>query len=203
RIDVALMDCMLNLLVYELQEAQFPIRSPRPTYGPVRARDGDILIAPITPRNFTALCEVTGQRELAEDPRFNTLPARGANWTAMMQLIEHWTERHTVDECIVALDAAGVPCARYRDPGAALTDPHLIERGAFAKLTDGAGELLGVNAPWKMSGAQTSIRSEIPGIGAHRDEVLMQALGLSSDSIARLVEAGAFGVPRDRTKKQA
>ena len=35
------MDCMLNLLVYELQEAQFPIRAPRPTYGPVRARDGD------------------------------------------------------------------------------------------------------------------------------------------------------------------
>src|SRR5438445_838623 len=42
RIDVALMDCMLNLLVYELQEAQFPIRGPRPTYGPVRAKDGDL-----------------------------------------------------------------------------------------------------------------------------------------------------------------
>ena len=71
RIDVALMDCMLNLLVYELQEAQFPIHASRPTYGPVRTRDGDILIAPITPRNFAALCEVTGQSELADDPRFN------------------------------------------------------------------------------------------------------------------------------------
>src|SRR5229473_1369842 len=70
RIDVALMDCMLNLLVYELQEAQFPNQSPRPTYGPIRAKDGDILIAPITPRNFSALCEVTGQTELANDPRF-------------------------------------------------------------------------------------------------------------------------------------
>src|SRR5437773_1758448 len=58
RIDVALMDCMLNLLVYELQEAQFPIRSPRPTYGPVRAKDGDLLTAPVTSRNFTSLCEV-------------------------------------------------------------------------------------------------------------------------------------------------
>src|SRR5262249_60663120 len=88
RIDVALMDCMLNLLVYELQEAQFPIRAPRPTYGPVRTKDGDILIAPITPRNFTALCEVTGQSELANDPRFNSLPARGANWFAMLQWIQ-------------------------------------------------------------------------------------------------------------------
>src|ERR1700739_2357440 len=151
RIDVALMDCMLNLLVYELQEAQFPIRAPRPTYGPVRARDGDLLIAPVTARNFTSLCEVTGQSELADDPRFNNVPTRGANWTAMMQVVEKWTERHTVDECLAALDAAGVPCARYRDPGAALSDPHLLARGSFAPISDGAGAFMGVNAPWKMS----------------------------------------------------
>jgi crotonobetainyl-CoA:carnitine CoA-transferase CaiB-like acyl-CoA transferase len=193
RIDVALMDCMLNLLVYELQEAQFPIRSPRPTYGPVRTRDGDILIAPVTPRNFAALCEVTGQRELADDPRFKTLPARGANWTAMMQVIETWTERHTVRECIAALDRAGVPCAEYREPGAALADPHLRQRGVFTTVTDGAGEFVGINAPWKMSEADTPIGRDVPAIGAHRDEVLSRALGLSAGAIAELVAAGAFG----------
>ena len=41
---------------------------------------------------------------------------------------------------MAALEAAGVPCARYRDPGAALTDPHLLARGAFATIADGAGE---------------------------------------------------------------
>jgi CoA:oxalate CoA-transferase len=201
RIDVALMDCMLNLLVYELQEAQFPIRAPRPTYGPVRTKDGDILIAPVTARNFTALCEVTGQSELANDPRFNALPARGANWTAMMQVVEKWTERRTVEECLAALDAAGVPCARYRDPGAALTDPHLAARGSFATISDGAGEFVGANAPWKMSGAQISIRPEIPAVGAHRDEVLSRALGLSAEAIADLAGCGAFGTPRERQKK--
>ncbi|KJC56893.1 carnitine dehydratase [Bradyrhizobium sp. LTSPM299] len=193
RIDVALMDCMLNLLVYELQEAQFPIRSPRPTYGPVRALDGDILIAPITPRNFAALCEVTGQSELAEDARFKTVPGRGANWTAMMQVIEQWTAQHTVRDCMAALDRAGVPAAEYRDPGAALTDPHLLQRGSFASIADGAGEFMGVNAPWKMSGASTSMQRDIPGIGAHRDEVLSRVLGLSAEAIADLREAGAFG----------
>jgi CoA:oxalate CoA-transferase len=201
RIDVALMDCMLNLLVYELQEAQFPIRSPRPTYGPVRVKDGDILIAPITPRNFAALCEVTGQRELVEDPRFATVPARGANWSAMMQIIEKWTERHTVSECISALDRAGVPCAEYRDPGAALTDPHLLQRGVFAKLADGAGEFVGVNAPWKMSGASTAMRPDVPAVAAHRDDILSRVLGLSSDSIAQLAKAGAFGKPPKQSTK--
>jgi crotonobetainyl-CoA:carnitine CoA-transferase CaiB-like acyl-CoA transferase len=193
RIDVALMDCMLNLLVYELQEAQFPISSPRAAYGPVRAMDGDILIAPITARNFTALCEVTGQSELADDARFRTSPARGANWAAMMQVIETWTEQHTVRECMVALDKAGVPSAEYRDPGATLTDPHLLQRGAFATIADGAGEFTGVNAPWKMSGAPTSMQRDIPAVGAHRDELLSRVLGLSGETIARLAEAGAFG----------
>jgi CoA:oxalate CoA-transferase len=193
RIDVALMDCMLNLLVYELQEAQFPIHSPRPTYGPVRTLDGDILIAPITPRNFAALCEVTGQPELRDDPRFKTVPARGANWTAMMQVIEQWTARHTVEQCMSALEKAGVPSAVYRDPGAALTDPHLLQRGSFATIADQAGEFTGVNAPWKMSGADTTMKRDIPGVGAHRDEVLSQALGLSSETIAGLAKAGAFG----------
>jgi CoA:oxalate CoA-transferase len=202
RIDVALMDCMLNLLVYELQEAQFLIRAPRPTYGPVRARDGDLLIAPVTARNFEALCRVTGQDELSSDPRFNALPARGANWTAMMQVVEKWTERHTVDECVAALDAAGVPCARYRDPGATLTDPHLLDRGAFASIVDGAGEFLGVNAPWKMSGAETSINPEIPAVGAHRDEVLSRTLGLSPEAIAALVGLGAFGNPKAESREK-
>src|ERR1700743_3112859 len=193
RIDVALMDCMLNLLVYELQEAQFPTNIPRPTYGPVRTLDGDILIAPITPRNFAARGEVTGQAELKDDPRFNTVPARGANWTAMMQVIEVWTQRHTAAECMAALDKAGGPSAVYRDPGAALTDPHLLQRGTFATIVDAAGEFVGVNAPWKMSGADTAMKREIPGVGAHRDEVLLRDLGLSDEAIASLAKAGAFG----------
>jgi crotonobetainyl-CoA:carnitine CoA-transferase CaiB-like acyl-CoA transferase len=196
RIDVALMDCMLNLLVYELQEAQFPIHASRPTYGPVRTLDGDILIAPITPRNFTALCEVTGQAELKSDPRFSTVPARGANWTAMMQVIEQWTQRHTVEQCMAELEKAGVPSAVYRDPGAALSDPHLLQRGVFASIADKAGEFTGINAPWKMSGADTAMKREIPGIGAHRDAVLAGALGLSADAIAGLAAAGAFGKTR-------
>jgi crotonobetainyl-CoA:carnitine CoA-transferase CaiB-like acyl-CoA transferase len=200
-IDVALMDCMLNLLVYELQEAQFPGQAARATYGPVRARDGDILVAPITPRNFDALCEVTGRSELATDSRFKSVPSRAANWSAMMEVLENWTAHHTVKECITALDRAGVPCAEYRDPGAALTDPHLVQRGAFAKIADGAGEFAGVNAPWKMSGAQTSMRREVPAVAAHRDEILAGTLGLSADAITRLVEAGAFGAPPQRTAK--
>ena len=157
RIDVALMDCMMNLLVYELQEAQFSKPMPRPTYGPVRARDGDILIAPVSARNFAALRDLTGLPELSSDPRFASVPARGANWTAMMQVIEKWTMQHTMDECLAMLDQAGIPSARFRDPAEALGDPDLADRGTFAPIADAAGEFKGVNAPWRMSGAHSAI----------------------------------------------
>ena len=193
RIDVALMDCMLNLLIYELQEAQFPVATPRPAYGPVRAADGDILIAPITPKNFEALCDVTGRADLAEDPRFASVPARAANWTLMMQQIETWTSERSVDECLAALDRAGVPSARYNDPGGALNSAHLLERGAFAEISDGAGTFRGVNAPWKFSDAETSIRARIPPAGGDSEEILAGLIGMSSDEIDALRKSGALG----------
>jgi CoA:oxalate CoA-transferase len=193
RIDVALMDCMLNLLVYELQEAQFSEPMARPTYGPVRASDGDILIAPVSGRNFAALRDLTGLPELSTDPRFTSVPARGANWTAMMQVIEKWTMRHTMDECLALLGCAGVPSARFRDPAEALDDADLAERGTFAPIADAAGEFKGVNAPWRMSGAHTAIGHEIPSIGSHRDDVLSRVLGLSAEDIASAAGSGAFG----------
>ena len=195
RIDVALMDCMLNLLIYELQEAQFPVATPRPAYGPVRASDGDLMIAPITPRNFDALCEVTGLVPLRDDPRFATLPARNANWQAMMAFVEQWTRTRTVAECLRALDAGGVPCAAYADPGDALNDEHLRARGLFSELSDGAGAFTGVNPPWQMSGTSTNIRPRVPAVGEHSQAVLRDTLNLDDAALAQLRASGAFGEP--------
>ena len=193
KIDVALMDCMLNLLVYELQEAQFPVTTPRPTYGPVRARDGDVLVVPITARNFAALCDVTGLPQLRNDPRFATLPLRSANWSAMMSVVEQWTAERSVAECIASLEAAGVPCSAYAEPGDALRDPHLIGRGLFSRISDPAGAFTGVNPPWRMSGSASELRGRVPQVGGDSDAALRDWLGLSPVERAALRKAGAFG----------
>ena len=193
QVDVALMDCMLNLLVYELQEAQFPVATPRPTYGPVRAADGDLLIAPITPRNFAALCDVTGLPQLREDPRFASLPARSAHWSEMMEVVQSWTRARSVAACVQALEAAGVPCSAYGEPGDALRDPHLRARGLFSNVVDGAGEFVGVNPPWRMSGTRAELRGRVPEIGEQRDAILRDVLQLDAAEIERLKSRGAFG----------
>jgi CoA:oxalate CoA-transferase len=173
QLDVALMDSMLNLLVYELQEAQGQAPLPRPTYGPVAAADGDVLIVPITTRNFDALREVTQLPELFADPRFTTPSARATHWAAMMEVVERWTRDHPATEVLRRLEAAGVPCARYNEPADALNDPVLVERGAFSRVEDAAGAFLGVNAPWRMSGSATSIG----GAGAGRRRTLGAGAG--------------------------
>jgi crotonobetainyl-CoA:carnitine CoA-transferase CaiB-like acyl-CoA transferase len=194
-IDVALLDSMLNLLVYELQEAQFPLKAPRPIYGPVAAADGDVLIAPITERNFQALADVTQLPALRDDPRFATLPARSAHWPAMMAAVEHWTRPRPVAEVVRLLEAAGVPCARYNEPADCLQDAALRERGLFAPVSDAAGTFTGVNAPWRMSAAGAAIGARVPAVGEQGDEVLREWLGLDAAAIGALKAAQVLAGP--------
>ncbi|MFT3821275.1 MAG: CoA transferase [Rubrivivax sp.] len=193
-VDVALMDSMLNLLIYELQEAQFPVSGARPTYGPVAALDGDVLVVPITQRNFDALAEVTALPELHSDARFASVASRGAHWNAMMQLVERWTRERSVAEVLAALDAAGVPCARYAEPGELLADEQAAARGLFATVSDAAGAFTGVNAPWRMSAGAAAIGARVPAIGEHRADVLrdwLQQASTGERSIRRCKPATA------------
>ena len=181
-VDVALMDSMLNLLIYELQEAQFPVSGARPTCGPVAAADGDVLIVPIAQRNFTALAEVTALPELRCDARFASVPSRAAHWTEMMREVERWTRPRTVAQVLAALEGAGVPCAHYAEPGDNLANTQARSRGLFAPVHDAAGAFTGVNAPWLMSAGGSAIGARAPKIGEHNAEVLRDWLGTDSHS---------------------
>ncbi len=193
QIDVALMDCMLNLLVYELQAAQMPAAAPRFSYGPIRAADGDLLIAPITQRNFTALCDAIGQPELKTDARFATVPVRTRNWYALMACAEAWSSTRTVRECLDLLEAGGVPCSHYGEPADALTNPDLIARGTFAQITDGGGTFTGVNPPYQMSGTYAGLRASVPGKGEHTAALLRSLLGMSDSELSGAQAKGVFG----------
>jgi CoA:oxalate CoA-transferase len=59
-IDVALMDAMLNLLVYEVQEAQAPTDEKVRVYQPLKTLDGYIVAAPTSQKNFEQLAKTVG-----------------------------------------------------------------------------------------------------------------------------------------------
>jgi CoA:oxalate CoA-transferase len=164
-IDVALMDSMLNLLVFECQEAQFPSASRRPLYAPLRARDGFVIVAPVNQRNFEQLADAVGHAEWKADPRFASLAARTTNWDAMMAAIEQWTAARSTRDCEDILMAAGVPCSRYLTVAEAMADPQLVARGALATVTDGAGSFLVPNPPFRFADSTVKVGAAVPELG--------------------------------------
>ena len=184
-IDVALMDAMLGLLVYECQEAQFPSDTPRHLYEPLAASDGFVIVAPVNQRNFEQLARATGNAGWIDDPRFATTQVRAANWSQLMSELETWTRARTAQDCERILMAAGVPCSRYATVGEAIGDPQTVARGTMAEVEDGAGILRVPNAAFKFADGSVGARPRVPALGEHTAEVLN-----SMPARAEFTEAG-------------
>lgn len=192
-VDVSLMDSVLSMLIYEMQAAQFPPERRRQVYEPVRAKDGWVMVAAVTPKNQEVLFEVIGHPEAKADPRFATVAAKEANWGALLELIEAWTILRTGAECEAVLMAAGVPCSRYRSVAEAMADPQLAERGFLADLGEGAGAFKCANLPFRMSRTPTHARPRLAALGEHSEQVLRERLALAEGELARLRAQGVFG----------
>lgn len=189
-IDVALMDAMLSMLVYEVQEAQFPSTRLRPLYKPLVTSDGYVIVAPVSQRIFVRMCAALGQPELVSDPLFADVGNREQNWDALMDVVEAWTRPRTSREAEDALSAAGVPCSRYLTPAEALAQPQLAHRGSIAAIADAAGPFNVVNPPFQMSGTPVGARGFVPGLGRDTDSVLRDIAGLSQHDIDALRASG-------------
>ncbi len=179
-IDVALLDCMLNILVSECQEAQAPSKEKTRVYPPLKTCDGYVVVAPTSHKNFEQLTRVVGHPEWLADARFTNSGTREKNWSELMDLIEQWTRERSGQEVENLLMAGGVPCTRYKSVPEAMADPQLRARGALTRIEDEAGEYWVPNAPFQMPGLNTSPRPNVPGLGESTVELLGALLGYSA-----------------------
>jgi CoA:oxalate CoA-transferase len=185
-VDVSLMDSMLNLMVFECQEAQFPSDQKRPVYAPMKTTDGHVIIAPISQKNFEQMAEAMQRPDLKVDARFATAQARVKHWTELMAIIEQWTQQRTGVEIESIMDAGSVPCSRFLTVAEALKDPQLAARGSLSRIDDGAGEFLVPNAPFQFLTTATAAGPSVAGLGADSREVLSGLLGFSDEKIDKL-----------------
>ncbi|MBN8975225.1 MAG: CoA transferase [Rhizobiales bacterium] len=190
-VDVALMDSMLNLLVFECQEAQFPSQRPRPVYVPMKSTDGHVIIAPISQKNFEQMAEAMQQLELTADARFATGSARVEHWNELMAVMEQWTRRHSSAEIESIMDANGVPCSRFVTVADAMRDTQLTERGSLSWVKDAAGEFIVPNAPFQFT-VPTAAGPIVAALGADNTNVLSDILGMSPLEIDALQEQGVL-----------
>lgn len=193
RIDVALLDSVLGMLIFELQEAQFPTGGRRQLYQPIRANDGFVMVAAITPRNLKALFSTIGFDHGLDDPRFATVRQREANWNELLGIVEAWTSQRSARECERVLLDAGVPCSGYRSVAEAMSDPQAVHRGIMREIGPADEPFKVANMPYRFSRARITAREVLPHLGEHSAEVLAEVLGWNEHQIEALRRSGALG----------
>lgn len=185
-VDTSLFESMLHLMPFEVQEAQFPVDKPRPVYPPMRARDGYLMIAAISPRNIEALLDTIGIEGWREHALFRSEKSRQDNWDEVMRRVETWTMQRSCDECINVLGDAGVPITRYQTVRDAIYSPQAVFRHAMQSVHDIAGTYLVPNLPFKLSGADVSAGSAVPALGEHTLQVLSELTELDEVTVRNL-----------------
>ncbi len=191
-VDLSLLETMLSLLIYECQEAQFPAERRRPLYRPCRAKDGFVLIAPVSQNNFEALAHAVGHAEWITDERFATIGKREHFWSELMSLLDAWTSTRTAEECEQHLNEAGVPCSRYFTVREALQLPPIADRSALQSIDDGSGSFKVPNPAFHFANTAAHARNHVPNLGEDGSEVLSRLLGCDEERLAQLMKRGVL-----------
>ncbi len=200
-IDASIFESVLNVMeatvpeytvssyIRERNGSTLPNVAPSNIYD---CKDGIFLIAANQDTVFKRLAATMGQPELADDERFATHTARGANMEILDDIINEWTKTRTVREVDQLMQDAGVPAGKiYRAPEM-LEDPHYAAREAIVDTpTEEWPNLKMQNIFPKMSKTQGEIRwTGVTELGAHNKEVYGGLLGMSDDELAGLEARG-------------
>lgn len=185
-LDVSMMDAMMTLIPAQLQAAQMEEPLPIGRFYPVKTSDGFVMVTPISNKIFHSLCELLQRPELLQDPRFVFGP-RTRHFRELAEEVEKWSAQLSTEECVSALNSAGVPCSAYAEPDELFAHPQVVERQSFSTVeNDRLGRFLIQNMPIKFQHMDNSASPWVASLGEHSDEVLKTSLGLDTTTIAEL-----------------
>jgi crotonobetainyl-CoA:carnitine CoA-transferase CaiB-like acyl-CoA transferase len=203
RIDLALLDAQVALMSNQaanwLNGGSEPRRlgNQHPNIVPYQVfacADGDVLIATANDRQYRKLCRVLGRDELADDPRFAAMSARGTNRAELLAEIEPAIAEWQSEALVAALNDAGVPSGRVNTVPQALAHPQIAARELVGELQRHDGNAVRfVGFPAKLSQTPASYRAGPPRAGEDGADVLRDVLALEHADIARLRDAGVVG----------
>lgn len=170
-----------------------PHMAPQGVY-PCRGDDMWVSISVANDAQWQGLCQAIGQPQLAQDPRFATLPARHEHDDDLDAVLSAWTRERDHYDVMHWLQDHGVPAGAVLQGGETIADPHLHARGFWDEVNHPeSGPYQQVTTPWKLSKSPRRTTTPAPSLGAHNADVLGDILGLSESEIAVLAEQGIIG----------
>ena len=201
-IDMALLDCQVAILANQamtyLAAGETPVRmgNAHPNIVPYQVfetKDGHIILAVGNDGQFRRFCEVTGQTQLAEDPRFTANRDRVQNRTELVLTLSSLMKTRDTSEWLALLEPEGVPCGRINRVDETLNDPQVLHRQMRVSAQHsslGAMDLLG--SPLKLAATPGEVRRAPPVLGEDTDTVLRDLLGYPEKTINALHDDGVI-----------
>jgi len=202
-IDMALLDSQVAVLAN--QALNYLVGGKPPTrlgnahpnivpYQTFATKDGYIIMAVGTDRQFKEYCAIIGVPSLAEDERFMTNRGRVENRKDLIPLLVEPMRARTTHDWVAAFEAAAVPCGPINSLDEVFANEQVLARGLQIGLTrDDGVQVPGVANPVQFSATPIEYDKAPPRIGDGTGKVLTEVLGLAEADIAGLRAAGTIG----------
>jgi crotonobetainyl-CoA:carnitine CoA-transferase CaiB-like acyl-CoA transferase len=203
-IDLSLLDCGVAALSHYAQNYLVSgVAAPRRGNGgfggipsqTFRCADGEeIFVVASTPGQWAALAKVIGRPELADDERFATVSARIAHRDLVLRTLNEVFGARAAADWLPELEAAEVPVSQVNDLDGVFANPQVVHRRLRTTIDHPVAQRVDLlRNPIRLSDTPLEGYRTPPTLGQHTSEILGDVLGIGTDEIARLIEAGALG----------
>lgn len=158
---------------------------------PYKTKDGLYLaVLPYWDAHWHTFCELSGNPELVEDPRFINMGERLKNINESYAATGNIIATKTRQEWLDLLGETNVPMMVVNSLDDLITDPHLKATGFWQEVEHPEeGKIRMSSPPMNLSKTPASIRRLAPRLGQHSVEIMREA-GIAEDVIKAMLSAG-------------
>jgi CoA:oxalate CoA-transferase len=202
-VDISLLEATVSTMIYETVSFQSSgiLRERvgrRFAIGPfmivtLKCKDGYAGLQQVTDKQFEALCDLMGRRELLTDPRFTSGLNRMINNDALLEIVapffedreRNWLHREGQRRALPLVPIPSIP--------EVLEWEQTRARNYFEIIDDPAlGAIRIPGPPLRLTSHRPAPSRPAPRLGEHNREVLGVGLGLDANNLAELAAAGTI-----------